>query len=322
MSTKEAVLAALIEAQGEISGERLAQQLNISRNAVWKAVEQLREEGHRIDAVTNRGYRLAEDSDVVSEAGIRQWLKAEKLGSNIEVHPVIDSTNTRAKTLAAQGAAHGTLVCARTQTGGRGRFGRKFHSPDAGGIYMSLLIRPELPAEKAVMITSMTAVAVARAIERLADVKVEIKWVNDLYIAGKKVCGLLCEAGMDFESGQLEYAVVGIGVNTARAEFPEELQDIATSVGNVCGQDVSKNRLIAEICNCMEELYDQLSDGAFMAESRARSNVIGREIVVLRGEERIPARAIDIDDQGSLVVETAEGIRTVRSGEVSVRWEK
>ena len=321
MSTKEAVLAALIEAQGEISGERLAQQLNISRNAVWKAVEQLREEGHRIEAVTNRGYRLAEDSDVVSEAGIRRWLKAEKLGANIEVHPVIDSTNTRAKTLAAQGAVHGTLVCARTQTGGRGRFGRKFHSPDAGGIYMSLLIRPGLPAEKAVMITSMTAVAVARAIERLADVKVEIKWVNDLYIAGKKVCGILCEAGMDFESGQLEYAVVGIGVNTARAEFPEELQNIATSVGNVCGHDISKNRLIAEICNCMEELYDQLNDGAFMAESRARSNVIGREIVVLRGEERIPARAIDIDDQGSLVVETAEGFQTVRSGEVSVRWE-
>ncbi len=321
MSTKEMILAELI-AQGEVSGEALAQKMGISRSAVWKAIAQLREEGHVIEAASSRGYRLSPESDVVSEAGVRHWLTAKEFGSEIEIHSVIDSTNTRAKALAAQGAPHGTLVCARTQTGGRGRFGRKFHSPDATGIYMTLLIRPKLPAEKAVMITSMTAVAVARAIERLADVRVEIKWVNDLYIAGKKVCGILCEAGMDFESGQLEYAVVGIGVNTARAEFPEDIREIATSVGNVCGKDISKNRLIAEICNCMEEMYGQLEDGAFMAESRARSNVIGRNILVLRGDERYPARAIDIDDQGSLVVETEEGIQTVRSGEVSVRWEE
>ena len=321
MSTKEMILAELI-ANGEISGEALAQKMGISRSAVWKAIAQLREEGHVIEAASSRGYRLAPESDVVSEAGVRHWLRAQEFGSEIEIHSVIDSTNTRAKALAAQGAPHGTLVCARTQTGGRGRFGRKFHSPDAAGIYMTLLIRPKLPAEKAVMITSMTAVAVARAIERLADVRVEIKWVNDLYVDGRKVCGILCEAGMDFESGQLEYAVVGIGVNTARAEFPEDIRDIATSVGNVCGKDISKNRLIAEICNCMEEMYGQLEDGAFMAESRARSNVIGRNILVLRGGERYPARAIDIDDQGSLVVETEDGIQTVRSGEVSVRWEE
>lgn len=322
MSIRESVLAALVEADGAVSGEALAGRLNVTRNAVWKAIAQLREEGHEIEAVTNRGYRLSETSDVVSEPGVGRWLKTQDLGRAIEVHPVIDSTNTRAKALAAQGAVHGTLVCARSQTGGRGRFGRRFHSPDATGIYMSLILRPKLPAEMAVMITSMTAVAVARAIERLADVQVQIKWVNDLYISGKKVCGILCEAGMDFESGQLEYAVVGIGVNTARAEFPEEIRDIATSVGNACGKDISKNRLIAEICNCMEEMYGQLGDGAFMAESRARSNVIGRNVVVLRGGERFPARAIDIDDQGSLVVETEDGIQAVHSGEVSVRWEE
>lgn len=321
MSTKESVLTALLKAGEAISGEQLAHGLGVSRNAVWKAIEQLREDGYGIEAVTNRGYRLTGDGGAVSEAAIRHWLRSEAFGTAMEIHDVIDSTNTRAKALAAQGAAHGTLVCARAQTGGRGRFGRRFHSPEAGGIYMSLILRPKLPAERAVMITSMTAVAVARAIERLADVRVEIKWVNDLYIAGKKVCGILCEAGMDFESGQLEYAVVGIGVNTARAEFPEELQEIATSIGNVCGRDISRSRLIAEICNCMEEMYGQLGDGAFMAESRARSNVIGRQVVVFRGEERFSARAIDIDDQGSLIVETEEGLRTVHSGEVSVRWE-
>lgn len=321
MSTKDAVLAALMEEES-ISGERLARRLNVTRNSVWKAISQLREEGYEIEAATNRGYRLGGAKEIVSEAGVLRYLTTRELGRSMEVHREIDSTNNRAKALAAQGAAHGTLVLARRQTGGRGRFGRRFHSPESGGIYMSFVLRPQLPAEKAVLVTSMTAVAVARAIERLADVRVQIKWVNDLYINGRKICGILCEAGMDFESGQLEYAVVGIGVNTAQMTFPEELQNIATSVGNECGRDISKNQLIAEICACMEEEYARLADGGFMAESRARSNVIGRKIVVIRGNERFSARALDIDDQGGLVIETQNGVQTVRSGEISIRWEE
>jgi len=321
MSTKEQILAALQAEEGYVSGESLAQTLQISRNAVWKAITQLREEGFEIESFTNRGYRLTNGCAMVSETGIRRWLTAKEIGSRIEVHDVIDSTNTRAKELAAQGAPHGMLVCARSQTGGRGRFGRKFHSPQTGGIYISIILRPQLPADRAVMTTSMAAVAVAQAIEKLADVDVKIKWVNDLYIAGKKTCGILCEAGMDFESGQLEYVVVGIGVNTSPAQFPEELENIATSVGNVCGHDISKDHLIAEICNGMEALLPRLADGGFMKENKRRSNVIGRDIVVLRGGERFPARAVDIDEEGSLVVETADGIQIVHSGEVSVRWE-
>ena len=257
----------------------------------------------------------------VSEEGIRSWLSAKEIGSKIEIHDVIDSTNTRAKELAAQGAPHGMLVCARSQTGGRGRFGRKFHSPQTGGIYISIILRPQLPAERAVMTTSMAAVAAAQAVEKQAALDVKIKWVNDLYAGGKKICGILCEAGMDSASGQLDYMVVGIGVNTSPAEFPEELKEIATSVGNVCGHDISKNRLIADICNRMEELLPQLVDGSFMEENKRRSNVIGKNILVLRGGESFPARAIDIDDEGSLVVETEDGIQTVRSGEVSIRWD-
>lgn len=320
MSTKELVLSALMESEAAVSGSEIAAKLGLSRNAVWKAIEGLRADGYDIEACTNRGYRLAKRADVISEAEIRRWLTGN-LGGNMELHSVIDSTNTRAKALAAQGAEHGTLVCASSQTGGRGRFGRKFHSPDGGGIYMSLILRPRIPAEQAVMITSMTAVAVARAIERLADVKVGIKWVNDLFIEGRKVCGILCEAGMDFESGQLEYAVVGIGVNTARAEFPEELEDIATSIGNICGHDISRSRLVAEICNCMDEMYPQLGTNAFMAESRERSVVLGKKITVLRGDSRFPATALDIDDQGGLVIETENGTEVVRSGEISIRLE-
>lgn len=322
MSTKEQVLAALEGAEGSLSGEWLAQELQVSRSAIWKAISQLREEGFEIEAVTNRGYRVINGGRLVVEAGVRRWLTAKEIGRNIELHERIDSTNNRAKELAAKGAPHGTLVCARSQKGGRGRFGRHFHSPEAGGVYISIILRPQLPAEKAVMITSMAAVAVAQAVEKLAEVDVKIKWVNDLYVQGKKICGILCEAGMDFESGQLDYVVVGIGVNTSPAEFPEEIRDIATSVGNVCGHDISKNALIAQICNRMEALYPRLENGGFMAENKRRSNVIGRNIVVLRGGERFPARAVDIDDEGSLVVETNDGIQTVRSGEVSVRWEE
>lgn len=320
MSIKEQVLARLLCAEDALSGEELARQFGVTRNAVWKAIVALREEGYEIEAVTNRGYQLRNADERFGEVAIRKYLNTQSFGQMIETHEEIDSTNTRAKQLAMQGAEHGTLVCARRQTGGRGRFGRHFHSPEDSGIYMSLILRPQLGAERAVMITSMAAVAVARAIERLSDVQAQIKWVNDVYINGRKACGILCEAGLDFESQQLEYAVVGIGVNVAKMEFPEELKSIATSIGNESDVKVSGMRLIAEICNEMEKMYPQLATGTFMQESRARSNVIGRQILVLRGEEQFAAEAVDIDDQGGLIIRTAEGLQTVQSGEISVRW--
>lgn len=320
MSTKEQVLAALAK-EDAISGEYLARKLGVSRSAVWKAIEALRADGCTIEAVTNRGYRLMEEAKIVTEASIRRALTARELGRRIEVHDELDSTNIRAKALAMQGAANGTLICARGQTAGRGRFGRSFHAPMDAGAFMSLVLRPEVSAERAVLLTSMAAVATARAIERLADVRVEIKWVNDLYVGGRKVCGILSEAGMDFESGRLEYAVVGIGVNLARMKFPEPLREIATSIGNECGAQVSPSRLIAEICNCLEPLYETFDPIDFMQESRVRSNVLGRRIVVLRGNERFSAEAVDIDDCGGLVIRTARGLETVSSGEISVRWE-
>ncbi len=319
MSTKSDVLYALMDAAEGISGERLARRLGMSRNAVWKAVQQLRGEGYCIEAVTNRGYRLVAAPDRISEPGIRQWLKAKDIGARMEIHEKLDSTNTRAKAIAAAGAPHGYLVIAESQSGGRGRFGRRFFSPEHTGVYLSCVLRPELPAERAVMITSMAAVAVARAIEALADVDVRIKWVNDLYINGRKVCGILCEASMDFESGQLEYSVLGIGVNVAAMRFPDDLSGIATSIGNECGVPVSRSRLIAEIANQLEALYSQLESGAFMAESRARSNVIGRNVTVVRGAERFEAQVLDIDAQGRLVVRTADGVLRLGSGEISLK---
>ena len=156
----------------------------------------------------------------------------------------IDSTNRYLKELAATGAPEGTVVIANKQSAGRGRLGRSFFSPEEKGIYMSILLRPEIELERAVLITSMAAVAVARAVERVSTIPAQIKWVNDIFINRKKVCGILTEAGINTEKGSLDYAVLGIGVNVGSMEFPAELKEIATSVSNECGKEVSKNDLI------------------------------------------------------------------------------
>ena len=319
MSTKNEVLRTLMGESAALSGERLARRLGVSRNSVWKAIEQLRQEGYEIEAATNRGYRLTGVPNRISQPEIEKYLTAQTIGARMEIHPLLDSSNNRAKELAASGAPHGYLVITESQSGGKGRMGRSFFSPEHSGVYITYVLRPQMLAEKAVMITSMAAVAVARAIETLADVDVKIKWVNDLYINDRKVCGILCEASMDFETGGLEYAVLGIGINVTKMEFPPELAFIATSIENECGHPLSRSRLIAEISNQLEALYGQLETGAFMAESRSRSNVIGRDVTVIRGDERYEAHAIDIDDAGRLVIRTASGVSRVGSGEISLK---
>ena len=319
MSTKNEVLRTLMGESAALSGERLARRLGVSRNSVWKAIEQLRQEGYEIEAATNRGYQLTGVPNRISQPEIEKYLTAQTIGARMEIHPLLDSSNNRAKALAASGAPHGYLVIAESQSGGKGRMGRSFFSPEHSGVYITYVLRPQMLAEKAVMITSMAAVAVARAIETLADVDVKIKWVNDLYINDRKVCGILCEASMDFETGGLEYAVLGIGINVTKMEFPPELASIATSIENECGHPMSRSRLIAEISNQLEALYGQLETGAFMAESRSRSNVIGRDVTVIRGDERYEAHAIDIDDTGRLVIRTASGVSRVGSGEISLK---
>ena len=252
---------------------------------------------------------------------IARWLVPGEIGSLIEIHAQIDSTNTRAKELAAQGAPHGTTVLALRQSAGRGRFGRNFYSPQDSGLYISFILRPEISADRAVMLTTMAAVAVARTMEKLAGVEAHVKWVNDVYLGTKKACGILCEAGLDFESGKMQYVVAGIGVNVGPMDFPEELRDIATSVSNECGERIHRGRFCAELINELNALYPQLENGAFMAEYRSRSNVIGRDVFVLRGSERYPAHVVDIDDEGSLVVCRPDGRQeTLHSGEISLRF--
>ena len=235
----------------------------------------------------------------------------------------IDSTNRYLKELAADGAPEGTVIIAEKQSAGRGRLGRSFFSPEEKGIYMSILLRPDMELQRSVLITSMAAVAVARAIERISGVPALIKWVNDVFLNKKKVCGILTEAGIDTQKGTLDYAVLGIGVNVGIMEFPAELKEIATSVSNECGFAVSKEVLIEEILKELEQWYPTLWDGSFLEESKKRSVLLGKDILVLNASAEggsYPAKAVDINELGNLIIER-NGVREVlNSGEVSIRF--
>lgn len=234
-----------------------------------------------------------------------------------------DSTNRYLKELAAAGAPEGTVIIAEKQSAGRGRLGRIFFSPEEKGIYMSILLRPEIELQRSVLLTSMAAVAVARAIERVSGVKAQIKWVNDIFLNKKKVCGILTEAGIHMEKSCLDYAVVGIGVNVGVMEFPEELKEIATSVSNECGFAVSKEVLIDEILKELEQWYPTLWDGSFLEESKKRSVLLGKDILVLDVSAEggsYPAKAVDINELGNLVIERNGVTEVLNSGEVSIRF--
>ena len=318
MTVREKALE-MLSTGGTVEGAKLARELGVSRNAVWKVMNSLRQSGYEITAVTNRGYRLISAPDRLNEAEIRRWLTAKTIGCELEIHEQLDSTNNRAKVLAAAGAPHGTAVIADSQSGGRGRLGRSFFSPKHSGVYLSVILRPDCAPERANLLTSLAAVAAAEAVEKAAGADVKIKWVNDLYLNGKKICGILTEAGLGMEAGRLDWAVVGIGINVNRMEFPPDLMDIATSVGNETGTATDRNRLTAEILNRLDALYGDLETGTFLQESRRRSNVIGRTVTVIEGGEEYPARALDIDDQGRLIIETEKGRTCLNYGEVSLK---
>lgn len=288
-----------------ISGQELADAFSVTRTSVWKAIKALREDGHEIEAITNRGYRLSEKSDVLSDSGVSVFLKDEYKNNPLYVFDVIDSTNTYAKKLAADGAPAGTTVIAASQTAGRGRMGRSFYSPASTGIYMSVILRTDLPISDAVLITVAAAVAVCRAIEKLTDKTPKIKWVNDIFIDGKKVCGILTEAVAGIELGKIESIVVGIGINISTSDFPDELKDIAGAISEQ--GEINKNRLAAEVINELMELSKELDKGGFTAEYRDRSTINGKRVEYV--ENGTPAEGVvaDIDNRGRLVIRKDDG---------------
>ncbi len=323
MSVKSEVLNILENNKGNsVSGQDLAEILSVSRTAIWKAINSLKEEGYIIEATSNKGYSLSTTSDVLYEEGIKQFLNKEFKNNEIFVYKTIDSTNTEAKRKALEGAAHGTVIISEEQTSGRGRLGRDFFSPPQSGIYLSIILKPKLNIANSILITTAASTAVCSAIDEFTDIKPQIKWVNDIYIGDKKVCGILTEAVTDFESGNIESIVLGIGLNvkTDENDFPEDLRNIASSVFKTNESFSNRNKLAAEIINNILNMFETLENREFLKMYKERSFVIGRNIKYKRNNEWTEAFAKDIDDNGGLVVVLNDGqIDVLNSGEISVR---
>lgn len=321
MTTKEKLLQLFEANKGTyFSGESLAGTLRVSRAAVWKAVKTLRGEGYAIDAVTNKGYCLSVKTDILSPQGIEKYLDSRDL--KIEVFPAVESTNALVREKAVCGEAEGYIAIANEQTAGRGRYGRAFYSPAGSGAYLSMLLRPvHYSASQAVKITTMAAVAMCEAIASVSQEEPKIKWVNDIYIRGKKVCGILTEGAFGMESGLLEYAVLGVGVNVYPPQngFPRELEKIAGSVFDA-PQDDMKNRLIAAFISRFMDYYRGAEQENCIERYRAYSLVLGKPITVLSADGAKNAVAEEIDEDCHLLVRYENGeTGRLSCGEIQIR---
>ena len=324
MGTKKNILFLLESKRGQsVSGEYIAGQLDISRNAVWKAIKELEKAGHKIKAVTGRGYMLCENNDILSAEGMLSFLSDKQSADKINIYSSLETTNKTAKEMAVAGAAHGTAVLADSQTAGRGRYGRKFHSPPGTGIYISFVLRPEhLRIETPTLITAFAAVAVCEAIEAVSDKKPRIKWVNDIFLSGKKICGISTEAVTDFESGSMGWVVLGIGVNfsTPEADFPEELRGIAGSVFPDGDPPITRNRLPAEIINRITAPQNQIPQKEMLEKYKSRLFMLGKRVLITGAKESCEAIATGIDDIGRLIVKKDTGeILLLSAGEISTK---
>lgn len=323
MSIKSNLLTELEKNKGElVSGGDLAKALQVSRTSIWKHIQELRKEGYEINGIPNKGYYLSNNTDLISNEGIKTYLKKDYCNIPIYAFKTLKSTNETAKQLALNGAKHGTVVISEEQTGGKGRMGRKFYSPANSGIYMSIILRPNLNCSDSVLITTASSVAVCRAIEKLTKVPVKIKWINDIILKNKKIGGILTEAVTNFENYNIEYVVIGIGINfdTAQNSFPTEIQDIASSLFTKENKSTSRNQLCAEVINEILWIIDNLKDCNFIKEYKERSIILNKNIYFIIKGQATKGKAIDINDDGSLVVRKENNeIVVLNSGEISIR---
>lgn len=315
MNTKERILQ-LLKDSGEIySGEKLAQELKVSRTAIWKAIKELEKAGYRFDH-TATGYRYL-PSDQLDATAITG---AVLPNLQVEISDHSDSTMKEAKLAVAEGKTTPRLFITETQTGGHGRFGRPFFSPRGQGIYMTMLLNPNHTFEELPQYTLLAAVAVYEAIKELTGKEVAIKWVNDIYFEGRKLCGILSEATSDFESGTISHVSIGMGLNfsTPQEEFPAELQAKATSLFPDGEPSISRNQLIQQIWVRFFDLLAKLPNMDYLETYRQRSFVLGKQVSFVQQGQTISGIAEAITDEGQLVVRTPEQVYTLNSGEISL----
>ena len=319
---KTEILRYLKEADGYISGQELCERFQVSRTAVWKVVRQLEAEGYEIEAVRNRGYRLKTAGDILSQSEILSSIRGSWAGREILYLDEVDSTNTAAKKAAENGAVHGTLVVSERQTGGKGRRGRAWDSPRGTGIFMTLILRPNMAPVHASMLTLVAALAVADGIRECTGAESLIKWPNDIVMSGKKICGILTEMSADPDC--INYVAVGIGINVNMEEFPEEIRGVAASIFTETGKKTKRSLLISAVMAAFERYYEvfmKTTDMSGLLEDyNGKLANCGRTVRVLDPAGEYSGTAIGIDREGELLVEMEDTtVRRVLSGEVSVR---
>ena len=318
---KAAILKILRETGDYVSGQEICEKLGVSRTAVWKVIRQLQEEGYQVDAARSRGYRIIDGPDVMTAEEVESLLDTEWAGKPVVYYPETDSTNIRIRHLGAEGAPHGTLAVADRQTAGRGRRGRTWESPGGSCIYMSILLRPDLAPEKAPMLTLVMACGVAEGIMECADVKVQIKWPNDIIVSGKKLAGILTE--MSTQVDYINHVTVGVGINVNVQNFPEEIQT-ATSLLSETGTQTKRAPVIAAVMKHFEENYKIFMQTEDMSGLMKKYSSLlvnqGREVLILEKDAEYKAYAEGINQKGELVVRREDGtVENICAGEVSVR---
>ena len=315
----------LLRKAGEayMSGEEIAGKLGVSRTAVWKHVKELREAGYKIKSRSRSGYTLEETPDCLLPGEIKNGLRTRFVGKDIVFFEEVDSTNRVAKQLAQKGAAAGAVVVAEAQGKGRGRLERPYFSPAGKGIWFSVILRPHILPQEAPKCTLLAAVAVAMAMKRFG-LKAEIKWPNDILHEGKKLTGILTE--MSAELDRVNYIVIGTGVNVNMEEkdFPEELRGKATSLAIMKGEKLPRVAFFQAVLEALDELCTVLEEEGFapiVARWREYAVTLGQDVHVIgaTGRGSFDGRAVDIDEEGALLVETADGVRRVLAGDVSIR---
>lgn len=319
---KEEILRLLRSADGYISGQELCNRFGVSRTAVWKAINQLKEAGYEIEAQQNKGYRLMAAPDLMTEAEIKSLLHTDWVAKEVLYFDTIDSTNTKAQELAEKGYPSGTLVVADKQESGKGRRGRSWVSPSGTGIFMTLMIKPDINPNNASMLTLVAALAVAKAITSVTGEEALIKWPNDIVVNGKKVCGILTEMNAQFD--YINHIVVGIGINVHNESFPEEISQMASSLMiEAGGKRFHRAQIIAETMSYFEQYYDTfLKTQDLSALVREYDELLvnrNKSVRVLDPKEPFDGKAMGITPKGELIVDTWESRKLVSSGEVSVR---
>ncbi len=317
---KTQILRMLRNSPDYVSGQELCEELGVSRTAVWKSMNKLKEEGYEIEAVQNRGYHLISCPDVVTGSEVGSRLSTSWAGRKILHYKETDSTNNQAKR-EAEAAEHGTLIIADIQSAGKGRRGRSWSSPAGTGIFMSLILKPVLRPAYASMLTLVAALSTARAIEETAGLEAKIKWPNDLVVNKKKVTGILTELSAEME--QIHYIVIGIGINVNTENMPDDIASTATSLRIESGRQLSRAALIACFLNYFEKDYESFLSScdlsSLMEEYNKRLINRGSMVRVLDPEEEYEGKALGINEKGGLMVQRGDQLEIITSGEVSVR---